>query len=94
MYYPNSTPTKFWRIGGRTFNGVKLGARAGGSDPTGRIEALRPSAAGCQPTSESIMDARSASKDGRSRRSAPGYSPQKPSDRSPDFFRRPRTYLG
>ena len=72
-------------IGGRTFEGVKLGARAGRSDPPGRMEALRPSAAACQPTSESIMDAHSASEDGRSRRSAPGASPQKPSGRSPRF---------
>jgi len=31
---------------------------------------------GCQPTSESIMDAHSAFEDGRSRRGAPGASPQ------------------
>ena len=61
---------------------VKLGARAGGCDPTGRMEVLRPSAAGCQPTSESITDAQRASEDGRSRRSAPGASPPTPSEAS------------
>jgi hypothetical protein len=54
-------------------------ARADRSDPTGRMEALRPSSDGRKPTSESIMDAHRASEDGRSRRSAPGASPQKPS---------------
>ena len=47
-------------------------------------------ASGCQPTSESITDAQCASKDGRSRRGAPGASPQKPSATLPYLSFPPR----
>jgi hypothetical protein len=43
-------------------------------------------ASGCQPLSESITDAHSASKDGRSRRGVPGASPQKPSAALPPIL--------
>jgi hypothetical protein len=64
--------------------GVKLGARAASNASTGRTLPLRAQRE-CQATSESITDAQSASKDGRSRRGVTGASPQKPSAALPNY---------
>jgi hypothetical protein len=63
--------------------GVKLGARAARNASTGRTLPLRAQRE-CQATSESITDAQSASKDGRSRRGVTGASPQKTSAALPN----------
>jgi hypothetical protein len=60
---------------------VKLGARAASIASTGRTLPLRAQRE-CQATSESITDAHSASKDGRSRRGDTGASPPTPSEAS------------
>jgi hypothetical protein len=53
-----------------------------GSAPTGREEALRPSADGCQATTEEVMAAPCAAEDLRSRRGRPGASPLRTSEAS------------
>jgi len=71
---------------------VKLGARAARNASTGRTLPLRAQRE-CQATSESITDAQSASKDGRSRRGITGASPQKPSAALPNYaFIHPAAY--
>ena len=63
-------------------------ARTACASGTNRAASTRRSAnevSGCQSTTESIMDARSAAVDGRSRRNRSWYSPQKPSAALPDL---------
>jgi len=65
----------------------KLGARAARVSSAGREEPLRTSAAGCQATTESLMDASSAAVEGRSRRRHPWQKPAAAERRFPQLFK-------